>query len=56
MNAEWFCRDFTDTGAAFPPAVAHLDSIREQLEPKMLYGFNAELYLMGHPIEQLPSA
>jgi hypothetical protein len=39
INYEWICRDFADTGRAFPPSVAHLQQIRERLEPGVLYRF-----------------
>lgn len=38
-NWEWFCKDFTDTGRAFPPSFAHFLEIRERLEPGVLYRF-----------------
>ena len=41
-NMEWFCRDFTDTGRAYPPAVAHFNDIRQQLESGTLYRFYGE--------------
>jgi len=38
-NWEWFCKDFTDIGRAFPPSVAHFQVIRQQFEPGVLYRF-----------------
>jgi hypothetical protein len=36
---EWFCRDFHDTGRAFPKAVAHFHQVRQQLQESVLYRF-----------------
>lgn len=53
-DMEWFCRDFADTGRAFPPAVAHLETIRQELAPRVLYRFyGADGYLVEHQMEQL---
>lgn len=52
-NMEWFCYDFADAGA-FPSAVAHLESVRQQLEPRVLYRFyGTDGYLVEHQMEQL---
>jgi hypothetical protein len=51
---EWFCRDFAGNGRAFPPAVAHLETLRQQLEPRVLYRFDGgDDYLVEHRMEQL---
>jgi hypothetical protein len=51
---EWFCRDFTDTGRAFTPSVAHFLEIREQLEPEVLYRFyGTDGFLVEHKIAGL---
>jgi hypothetical protein len=53
-DLEWFCRDFADTGRAFPPAVAHLEMLRDELEPRILYRFYGnDGYLVEHRMEHL---
>ena len=53
-DMEWFCRDFADTGRAFPPAVAHLETMRQELEPRVLYRFHStDGYLVEYRMEQL---
>ena len=48
-NMEWFCREFTDTGRAYPPAVIHFQKIRQQLESGTLYRLYGEGgYLVEH--------
>jgi hypothetical protein len=41
-NWEWFCREFADTGRAFPSSLAHFYEIHEHLEPGVLYRFYGE--------------
>ena len=53
-NMEWFCRDFADTGRAFPRAVSHLETIRQLLEPRVLYRFyGTDGYLVEHQMREL---
>ncbi len=53
-NWEWFCREFADTGRAFPLSVAHFYKVREQLEPGVLYRFYGEDgYLVEHKMTDL---
>ena len=43
---EWFCRNFSDDGTAFPKAAAHMNRERAAFAPGVLYGFyrkNGEL-------------
>jgi len=53
-QGEWFCQAFANSGRAFPPAVAHLETIRQELEPAILYRFyGAEGYLVEHRMDHL---
>ena len=53
-DMEWFCRDFADTGRAFPPAVSHLDRIRQSLQQRILYRFyGSDGYLVEHQMDRL---
>jgi len=55
-QGEWFCQAFanSDKALAWPPAVAHLETIRQELEPAVLYGFySADGYLVEHRMDQL---
>lgn len=53
-NWEWFCREFTDTGKAFPPSVVHFHEIRQQLEPGVLYRlYGEDGYLIEHKMADL---
>ncbi|MCJ7602472.1 MAG: hypothetical protein MUO63_13365 [Desulfobulbaceae bacterium] len=54
-DGEWFCKSFTDNGRAFSNAVAHFESVKENLAEKTLYGFYGDHgYLKEVPFSQLP--
>jgi len=55
-EGEWFCRDFTagPDGRASMHAIAHLNRVRANLRPRVLYGFNGpDGTLKEHDFQEL---
>lgn len=52
---EWFCRDFVDSGGAYPPAVEHLEDLRSQLSAGVLYRlYGPQRELLEYDIASFP--
>ena len=57
IEGEWFCKDFQDRGiedkGAFPRAVEEFNSIKDELEEKILYEACEQEYLCMIPFDEL---